>query len=210
MPLRIMLADDHSIVRQGLRLLLEREGMQVVAEAADGREAVRLAQANTPDVAVLDLMMPLLNGLEAGREIIHSGAAKGAILLTMHTQEHQIATALRAGIRGYVLKTQAGEDLVHAIRDVFRGEMYLSPGVSQVVVDGYLHGGLPAGDTLAPRERQVLQLVAEGKTSKEIATLLGLTVKTAESYRAKLMEKLDLHETAALVRYAIRHGIIDP
>lgn len=210
MPLRIMLADDHSIVRQGLRLLLEREGMQVVAEAADGREAVRLAQAHKPDVAVLDLMMPLLNGLEAGREILRSGAAKGAILLTMHTEEHQIAAALRAGIRGYLLKTQAGEDLVHAIRDVFRGEVYLSPGVSQVVVDGYLHGGLPAGDTLAPRERQVLQLVAEGKTSKEIATLLGLTVKTAESYRAKLMEKLDLHDTAALVRYAIRHGIIDP
>jgi DNA-binding NarL/FixJ family response regulator len=210
MPLRIMLADDHSIVRQGLRLLLEREGMQVVAEAADGREAVRLAQAHTPDIAVLDLMMPLLNGLEAGREILQSGTAKGVILLTMHTQEHQIAAALRAGIRGYLLKTQAGEDLVHAIRDVFRGEIYLSPGVSQVVVDGYLHGGLPAGDTLAPRERQVLQLVAEGKTSKEIATLLGLTVKTAESYRAKLMEKLDLHDTAALVRYAIRHGIIDP
>lgn len=210
MPLRIMLADDHSILRQGLRLLLEREGMQVVAEAADGREAVRLAQAHKPDVAVLDLMMPLLNGLEAGREILHSGAAKAAILLTMHTQEHQIAAALRAGIRGYLLKTQAGDDLVHAIRDVFRGEIYLSPGVSRVVVDGYLHGGLPAGDTLAPRERQVLQLVAEGKTSKEIATLLGLTVKTAESYRAKLMEKLDLHETAALVRYAIRHGIIDP
>ena len=210
MPLRIILADDHSIVRQGLRLLLEREGMQVVAEAADGREAVQLAQAHKPDVAVLDLMMPLLNGLEAGRAILHSGAAKGAILLTMHTQEHQIATALRAGIRGYVLKTQAGDDLVHAIRDVFRGEIYLSPGVSQVVVDGYLHGGLPAADTLSPRERQVLQLVAEGKTSKEIATILGLTVKTAESYRAKLMEKLDLHETAALVRYAIRHGIIDP
>ena len=210
MPLRIMLADDHSILRQGLRLLLEREGMQVVAEAADGREAVQLAQAHKPDVAVLDLMMPLLNGLEAGREILQSGAAKGAILLTMHTQEHQIAAALRAGIRGYLLKTQAAEDLVHAIRGVFRGEIYLSPGVSHVVVDGYLHGGLPAGDTLAPRERQVLQLVAEGKTSKEIATLLGLTVKTAESYRAKLMEKLDLHDTAALVRYAIRHGIIDP
>ena len=210
MPLRIVLADDHSIVREGLRLLLERDGLQVVAEAADGREAVRLAQAHKPDVVVLDLMMPLLNGLEAGREIIQSGAAKGAILLTMHTQEHQIAAALRAGIRGYLLKTQAAEDLVHAIRDVFRGEIYLSPGVSQVVVDGYLHGGLPAGDPLAPRERQVLQLVAEGKTSKEIATLLGLTVKTAESYRARLMEKLDLHETAALVRYAIRHGIIDP
>lgn len=210
MSLRIMLADDHSILRQGLRLLLERDGLQVVAEASDGREAVRLAQVHKPDVAVLDLMMPLLNGLEAGREILQSGAARAAILLTMHTQEHQIATALRAGIRGYVLKTQAGDDLVHAIRDVVRGQVYLSPAVSQVVVDGYLNGGQTAGDPLAPRERQVLQLVAEGKTSKEIAVLLGLTVKTAESYRARLMEKLDLHETAALVRYAIRHGIIDP
>jgi len=209
MPLRIVLADDHSIVRQGLRLLLERDGLQVVAEAANGQEAVRLAQAHKPDVVVLDLMMPLLNGLEAGREIIQSGAAKGAILLTMHTQEHQIAAALRAGIRGYLLKTQAAEDLTKAIRDVLRGEIYLSPGVSRIVVDSYLTGAQPGSDPLAPRERQVLQLVAEGKTSKEIAAILGLTVKTAESYRARVMEKLDLHETAALVRYAIRHGIID-
>jgi DNA-binding NarL/FixJ family response regulator len=117
--------------------------------------------------------------------------------------------ALRAGIRGYLLKTQAAEDLVSAIREVMRGEIYLSPGVSRIVVDGYLTGGQPADDPLAPRERQVLQLVAEGKTSKEIAVILGLTVKTAESYRARLMEKLDVHETAGLVRYAIRHGIID-
>jgi DNA-binding NarL/FixJ family response regulator len=210
MAYRIVLADDHLIMRQGLRALLEKEGLKVVAEAENGRDAVQLAQTHKPDVALLDLMMPLLNGLEAGREILQNRYATAAILLTMHTEEHQIAMALRAGIRGYLLKTQAAEDLVHAIRDVVRGEIYLSPGVSQVVVDGYLHGGLPAGDPLAPRERQVLQLVAEGKTSKEIATLLGLTVKTAESYRAKLMEKLDLHETAALVRYAIRHGIIDP
>lgn len=209
MPLRIVLADDHQLVRQGLRLLLEREGLQVVAEATDGREAVRLAQTHKPDVVVLDLMMPLLNGLEAGREILQSRAATAAILVTMYTQEHQVAAALRAGIRGYVLKTQAAEDLVHAIHDVVRGEIYLSPGVSRIVVDGYLNGGQPTGDPLAPRERQVLQLVAEGKTSKEIAVLLGLTVKTAESYRARVMEKLDLHETAGLVRYAIRHGIID-
>jgi two-component system, NarL family, response regulator NreC len=209
MPLRIVLADDHHIVRQGLRVLLEREGLQVVAEATDGREAVALAEQHKPDVAVLDLMMPLLNGLEAGREILQNRYATAAILLTMHTQEHQIAAALRAGIRGYLLKTQAAEDLVKAIRDVVRGEIYLSPGVSRIVVESYLTGAQPAGDPLAPRERQVLQLVAEGKTSKEIASLLGLTVKTAESYRARVMEKLDLHETAALVRYAIRHGIID-
>ena len=209
MPLRIVLADDHHIVRQGLRVLLEREGLQVVAEATDGREAVTLAQTHKPDVVVLDLMMPLLNGLDAGREILQNGDAAAAILLTMHTQEHQIAAALKAGIRGYLLKTQAAEDLVKAIRDVLRGEIYLSPGVSRIVVDSYLTGARPGSDPLAPRERQVLQLVAEGKTSKEIAGILGLTVKTAESYRARLMEKLDLHETAALVRYAIRHGIID-
>jgi two-component system, NarL family, response regulator NreC len=209
MPLRIVLADDHHIVRQGLRMLLERDGLQVVAEATDGREAVTLAHTHKPDVVVLDLMMPLLNGLEAGREILQNRDASAAILLTMHTQEHQIAAALKAGIRGYLLKTQAAEDLVKAIRDVLRGEIYLSPGVSRIVVDSYLSGAQPGADPLAPRERQVLQLVAEGKTSKEIAGLLGLTVKTAESYRARVMEKLDLHETAALVRYAIRHGIID-
>ncbi|HXI30329.1 MAG TPA: response regulator transcription factor [Vicinamibacterales bacterium] len=209
MPFRIVLADDHHIVRQGLRALLEKEGLQVVGEAENGRDAVHLAQQHKPDVAVLDLMMPLLNGLDAGREILQNGYATAAILLTMHTQEHQIAMALRAGIRGYLLKTQAAEDLVHAIREVLRGEIYLSPGVSRIVVDGYLSGDRPAGDPLAPRERQVLQLVAEGKTSKEVAVLLGLTVKTAESYRARVMEKLGVHETAGLVRYAIRHGIID-
>jgi len=210
MPFRIVLADDHHIVRQGLRALLEREGMKVIAEADDGRAAVELAQTHKPDVVILDLTMPLLNGLEAGREILHNSYATAVILLTVHTEEHQIAMALRAGIRGYLLKTQAAEDLVHAIREVMRGEIYLSPGVSRIVVDGYLSGDRPAGDPLAPRERQVLQLVAEGKTSKEIAVLLGLTVKTAESCRARLMEKLDVHETAGLVRYAIRHGIIDP
>jgi DNA-binding NarL/FixJ family response regulator len=209
MSFRIVLADDHHIVRQGLRALLEKEGLKVVAEAENGRDAVQLAQTHKPDVVVLDLMMPLLNGLEAGREILQNRYATAAILLTMHTEEHQIAMALRAGIRGYLLKTQAAEDLVHAIREVVRGEIYLSPGVSRIVVDGYLSGDRPAGDPLAPRERQVLQLVAEGKTSKEIAVILGLTVKTAESYRARVMEKLDVHETAGLVRYAIRHGIID-
>jgi two-component system response regulator NreC len=197
-------------VRQGLRALLEKEGLKVVGEGENGRQAVELAQLHKPDVVVLDLMMPLLNGLEAGREILQNRYATAAILLTMHTEEHQIAIALRAGIRGYLLKTQAAEDLVHAIREVMRGEIYLSPAVSRIVVDGYLSGDRPAADPLAPRERQVLQLVAEGKTSKEIAVLLGLTVKTAESYRARVMEKLDVHETAGLVRYAIRNGIIDP
>jgi DNA-binding NarL/FixJ family response regulator len=126
----------------------------------------------------------------------------------MHTDEHQVLAALRAGIRGYVVKTQAAEDLVHALRNIMRGEVYLSPGISRVVVEAYLNGGTVAADPLTPRERQVLQLVAEGKTSKEIAVVLGLSVKTAESYRTRIMENLDIHDTAGLVRYAIRRGLV--
>ena len=210
MSLRILLADDHHIVRQGIKALLKGEGFDVVGEATDGAEAVELARTLKPDAAVLDLMMPTMNGIDAARQILGSGSTKAVALLTMHTEEHQIAAALRVGIRAYLLKTQVAEDLVHAIREIVRGQIFLSPGVSRVVVDGYLSGAQAPADPLAPRERQVLQLVAEGKTSKEIAVLLGLTVKTAESYRAHLMEKLGIHETAGLVRYAIRHGIITP
>ena len=203
MPLRILLADDHHIVRQGLHVLLQREGLEVVAEATNGRDAVRLAQTLKPDVAVLD-------GLDAGREILRSCESTSVVLLTMRTEEHHVAAALRAGISAYLIKTQAAEDLVHAIQEVARGGIFLSPGVSHVIVHGYLSGtGAPA-DVLAPRERQVLQLVAEGQSSKEIAVLLGLSVKTAESYRAHLMEKLGIHETAGLVRYAVRHGLVTP
>lgn len=210
MPGRIVLADDHQIVRQGLRSLLERAGFEVVAEAVNGQDAVRLTRELSPDIAILDLTMPILNGLDAGREIVRQAPRVRVMLLTMHAEEHQIAAALRAGIRGYLLKTQAAEDLVHAIRALLAGETYLSPAISNLIVDGYLSGAQPLSDPLTPRERQVLQLVAEGKTSKEIAMLLGLTVKTAESYRTRLMEKLDIHETAGLVRYAIRHGLIQP
>jgi two-component system, NarL family, response regulator NreC len=206
--LRIILADDHLIVRQGLRALLERAQFEIVGEASDGVEAVRLAETLKPDVAVLDLVMPTLNGLEAGRHIVER-TTTAVILLTMQTAEHHVAAALRAGIRGYLVKSQAAEDLVHAIRHAARGQVFLSPEVSRIVVDGYLAGTL-AADPLAPREREVLQLVAEGRTSKEIAAQLGLSVKTAESYRTNIMEKLDIHETAGLVRYAIRRGLINP
>jgi DNA-binding NarL/FixJ family response regulator len=208
--LRILLADDHQIVRQGLRSLLEREGFQVVAEARDGPEAVQQGQTLTPDIAILDLLMPLLNGVDAARSILDASPRTRVILLTMHTEEHQIAAALRVGIRGYLVKTQAAEDLIDAIRAVTRGEIYLSPGVSRFVVEAYLGGRERPVDPLTPRERQVLQLVAEGKTSKEIAVLTGLTVKTTESYRTRIMEKLEIHDTASLVRYAIRQGIIQP
>jgi len=207
--MRVMLADDHQLVRQGIRALLEREGLDVVAEATNGREAVNLAAAMNPDVAVLDLIMPLLNGLEAAREILAHRPLARVVLLTMHTEEPQIVAALRAGVRGYVVKSQAAEDLVQAIREVGRGNAYLSPGVSRVLVDGFVSQSTPAADPLAPRERQVLQLVAEGKTSKEIAAMLDLTVRTAESYRTRIMEKLGIHETAGLVRYAIRRGLIE-
>jgi DNA-binding NarL/FixJ family response regulator len=210
MPLNVLLADDHCIVRQGLRVLLERAGFVVAGEAADGHEAVRLAESLTPDVVVLDLIMPMLNGLDAGRQILQRRPGTPVLLLTMHTEEHHVAAALRSGIRGYVLKTQAAEDLVRAIRDAVRGHVFLSTAVSRTVVEGYVSGGQPSGDTLAPRERQVLQLVAEGNTSKEIAVLLNLSVKTVDSYRARVMEKLDVHETAGLVRYAVRHGVIEP
>lgn len=207
MGLRVLLADDHCIVRQGLRALLEKESIEVVAEAGDGHAAVQLAEAHKPDVSVLDLMMPILNGIDAGRQIVQHGGA--AILLTMNTDEHHIAAALRVGIRGYLLKTQASDDLVRAIRNVARGQIFLSAEISSFVVHGYLSGA-PVVEPLTPREREVLQLVAEGRTSKEVAARLGLSVKTAESYRTNIMEKLDIHETAGLVRYAIRRGLVTP
>jgi DNA-binding NarL/FixJ family response regulator len=209
-PLRVLLADDHVIVRQGLKALLEREGLEVVGEASNGHEALQMAETARPDVAVLDLSMPLLNGLDAAQGILRASPRVRTILLTMHTEDHQVVKALQVGIRGYVLKTQAAEDLVQAIREVSQGRVYLSPGISEVVVEGYLAKADLPPDPLTPRERQVLQLVAEGKTTKEIAALLGLTVKSAESYRTRIMEKLEIHETAGLVRYAIRRGLVQP
>jgi DNA-binding NarL/FixJ family response regulator len=209
-PLRLILADDHQIVRQGLRALLEREGIEIAGEALDGRAAVTLVEVYQPDIAVLDLSMPGLNGVDAAREILQRYPRLGIILLTVHAEDYQVVTALRAGIRGYVIKTQAADELVRAIREVASGGMYLSPDVSRVVVEMYLSKSETHSDPLTPRERQVLQLIAEGRTTKEIATLLGLTSKTAESYRARIMEKLGIHQTAGLVRYAIRHGLIEP
>lgn len=210
MAIQVLLADDHQVVRQGLRALLEREGFKVVAEAADGRDAVRLAQSAHPDVVVLDLAMPSLNGVDAAREILRDSSRVKAVILTMHTEDPYVLEALRAGISGYVLKTQAGDDLVQAIREVVRGSIYLSPGVSRVVVDAYRAKTDLPPDPLSPREHEVLQLVAEGKTTKEVASVLGISVKTAESHRTRIMSKLDIHETAGLVRYAIRRGLVQP
>jgi two-component system, NarL family, response regulator NreC len=209
-PLRVLLADDHLIFRQGLKGLLEREGLQIVGEAADGQEAVRRARDLSPDVAVLDLTMPLLNGLDAAREIVRASPRTRPILLTMHTEDPYVMEALRAGIRGYVLKAQPSTDLVQAIQEVSRGRIYLSPGISRTVVEAYLAKTELPPDPLSPREREVLQLVAEGKTTKEIARVLGVSIKTAENHRSRILAKLDIHETAGLVRYAIRRGLIQP
>jgi two-component system response regulator NreC len=206
---RLLLADDHAVVRNGLRVLLEREGFQVVAEACDGQEALRLAAAVQPDIAVLDISMPLLNGLDAARELKRSHGLK-VILLTRHDEAQFVTEALRAGVNGYVLKNQAATDLVAAIQQVERGGVYLSPNISRTVMEAYLTRTDVAPDPLTPRERQVLQMVGEGKSSKDVARLLGISAKTAESHRARLMRKLDIHETASLVRYAIRSGLVQP
>jgi DNA-binding NarL/FixJ family response regulator len=210
MRARVILADDHLMVRQSLRALLEREGFIVLGEAADGQEAVRLTQDLNPGVAILDISMPLFNGLDAALEISRTCPGTKVILLTQHDEKPYVAQALRCGVQGYVLKNQAANDLVQAIGDVCRGQVYLSPGVARAVVDAYADPVSTDGALLSLRERQVLQLIAEGKTTKQIATMLGVSAKTVESHRGKLMQKLDIHEIAGLARYAIRHGLVQP
>ena len=210
MPLRIVLADDHVLVRQGLKSLLEREGFQVVGEASDGQEALRLADTLQPDIAVLDISMPILNGLNAARQMSRSSPKTKTILLTQHDESQYVSEALDAGVKGYVLKNQVASDLLLAIRQVSRGQVYLSPGVSQAVIEAYHSKSEKPKNPLTLRERQVLQLIAEGKSTKDVASLLGISVKTAESHRTRLMHKLDIHETASLVLYAVRQGIVQP
>jgi two-component system response regulator NreC len=207
MPIRILLADDHVMVRQGLRVLLEQAGMVVIGEASDGQEALRLAHEHTPDVAVLDLAMPSLNGLETARRLRETLPQTKIVLLTMYTEEPYVLEALQAGAVGYVLKTQAAGDVVQAIRDALQGAIYLSSRVAHTVVQAYLTRSSRSPDPLTSREREIVQRIAEGQTTKEIAAALGLSVKTVESHRSSLMRKLDIHETATLVRYAIRRGL---
>jgi len=210
MPTRVLLADDHHLVRESVRLLLERHGFEIVADVADGNQAVEVAAKLHPEVAVLDLAMPHLNGIDCAREMLKVSPRTKVLLLTMHREGQYVVQALRAGIRGFVLKTQLGQDLVRAIEEVLRGAISVSPELSPAFLDASLGKARPADESLTPRERRVLQLVSEGKTTKEVASDLGLSVRTAESHRARLMQKLNIHDIAGLVRYAIRHGFIEP
>jgi DNA-binding NarL/FixJ family response regulator len=210
MAIRIVLADDHVLVRQSLKSLLEREGFQVVAEASDGREALRHVQSLQPDIAVMDISMPALNGVEAAREVSLACPKTKIVLLTQHDEQQYLSEALEAGVKAYVLKSQVASDLISALRQVSRGEVYLSPGVSGAVMEAYRSKSERRRDPLTTRERQVLQLIAEGKSTKDVASVLGVSVKTAESHRTRLMQKLDIHETASLVLYAVRRGIVHP
>ncbi len=206
---RVLLADDHAIVRQGLKHLLLQEGFEIEAEASDGRQAVELCKTLHPDIALLDISMPVLNGIDAAREINAASPRTKIIVLTMYKDEQYVLAALRAGVKAYVLKTQATADLVHAIGSTLQGETYLSPGISESVVKAAISGE-PDVDPLTSREREILQLIAEGKTNKEISQKLGKSIKTVESHRTNIMAKLDIHETAGLVRHAVKIGLIQP
>jgi two-component system response regulator NreC len=210
MPLHVLLADDHVVVRQGLRALLERAGFEVVGEAGNGQEAIRLAEELQPDVAVLDVAMPILNGIDAAHGVAKASPRTRIVLLTMYVEGHNVLEGLRAGAGAVVVKSTTIDDLLSAIHAVCRGERYLSPDLSGLIADWYVANGDQQEPHLRDRERQVLQLVAEGKTTKEVATILGISVKTAESHRTNIMERLDIHDTAGLVRYAIREGLIQP
>jgi len=214
-PVRILLADDHSLVRASLRsLLTDNPGIEVVAEASDGRQALELVGQHRPDLVLMDISMPWLNGLEATRQIVKAHQNVRVIVLSMHASDQHVLRALRAGASGYVLKGSLPRELELAIESVARGEIFLSPAISRHVIEVYLSQTAGKGDDalehLTPRQREILQLIAEGKSSKQIAQLLKASVKTIESHRASLMERLDIHDVAGLVRYAIRLGLVSP
>jgi DNA-binding NarL/FixJ family response regulator len=221
-PTRVLLAEDHTLVRAGIRALLQNlTGIQVVAEASDGREALRLIKTYQPDVVLMDIAMAGLNGLEATARVTKEFPTVRVIILSMHSNEEYVAQALRAGAAGYLLKDAVAAELELAVTAVARGKTYLSPAVSQHVIADYLRragggatgGGGEAPSTsalLTPRQREILQLIAEGHSTKEIASILHLSVKTVETHRTQLMARLDVHDVAGLVRYAIRIGLVTP
>jgi two-component system, NarL family, response regulator NreC len=210
MPIRVLVADDHALVRQSLRLLLEQEGFEVIGEASDGQAALEQARSLDPDVVVMDISMPTSNGIEAARGIRLSCPKTKTIMVTQYEEPQFVAGAVEAGVKGYVLKSQTATDLINAIRQVSRGEVYLSPSISATLANAYREKSEHPKDPLTARERQVLQLIAEGKSTKDVAGILGISAKTAESHRSRLMRKLDIHETASLVLYAVRRGIVQP
>jgi DNA-binding NarL/FixJ family response regulator len=214
--LDVLVADDHDIVRRGLRDLIETQpGWKVIAEATNGREAVEKTQEMKPDVSILDISMPSLNGIEAARQISQSGSQTKLLILTMYHFDPLVRQMLRAGVRGYVLKSDAASELVQAIEALCRNKTFFTPKVSQMFIDAQQdrslkHNGSEGGNALrlTPRQREIVQLLAEGKNSREIAAALGTTFKTVETHRANIMRRLDCHSVTELVRYAIRNGII--
>jgi len=210
--LRVILADDHAIVREGLRAVLDKMGdVEVVGEAVDGREAVDLVRQLEPDIAVMDLSMPSLNGTDATRQIVDMGVGTRVIMMTMHADRHMVAETLKAGAMAYVLKNSAATELADAVRAVMVGNVYLSPKVAGVVVENFVRRQPtdqgPKASLLTPREREVLQLLAEGRTSKEIAATLHVGVKTIETHRSQIMDKLGLRSIAELTKFAVREGL---
>ena len=214
MSIRILLADDHSVMRTGLRLVLERQpDFEVIAEASDGREAVGMAQQNRPAVVVMDVTMPNLNGIEAARQICAAMPETGVVMLSMHSDEAYVLRALKAGARGYLLKESAESDLISAVRAVQAGKAFFSPAVSRMLVEDYVRQLQDreiedSYELLTTREREILQLIAEGKSNKEIAAILILSLYTVETHRGNLMEKLGLHTVPELILYAVRKGVI--
>jgi two-component system response regulator NreC len=214
MPIRILLADDHTVMRNGLRLLLERQpDLRVVGEAADGREAVDLAESTKPDVVVMDIAMPHLNGVEAARQITTRSPHTAIAILSMHSDESYVIRSLKAGARAYLLKDSAEADLIAAIQAIMKGHSFFSPAVRKILKEDYMRqldemGAEDTYELLTTREREVLQLVAEGKSNKDVANLLNLSLYTVETHRTHILQKLNLHSVPELILYAVRKGII--
>jgi DNA-binding NarL/FixJ family response regulator len=212
--IRVILADDHHLVRQGIRSLLEKASdIEILAEAENGQEAVKLAERLAPDVLVMDIAMPRLNGIQAAEQIRSLGLATQVVILSMYSDETVVRQALRAGVRGYLLKRSVVEELLLALRAAMHGEIYLSPAVSQMMMTDFLAGqsaaeGVSPFDQLSAREREALKLVAEGATNKTIAEAMQISIKTVEKHRTNLMTKLNVHDLAGLIRIAIKHGLI--
>jgi two-component system, NarL family, response regulator NreC len=214
MNIRVLLADDHGVVRKGLRFILERQAdMEVVGEAGDGREAIRLAEVSEPDIVIIDIAMPLLNGIDATAQMVKRNPSLGVIILSMHSDEDYLLSALNAGAKGYLLKDSAEVDLIRAIQAVHRGTPFFSPEIARTMLEDYMRflqqrNLQDSYELLTEREKEVLQLLAEGKSNKEVATILDVSVYTIDTHRTHLMQKLNLHNTAEIVLYAVRKKII--